>query len=69
MKMVDARGFLCPMPVVMVQKEVKKNNPAALEVLVDDQCAVENITRYANSCGYKVTVSQDGPDYKLNLSK
>ncbi len=67
--MVDARGFLCPMPVVMVQKEVKKNNPAALDVLVDDQCAVENITRYASSCGYKVTVSQDGPDYKLSLVK
>lgn len=67
--MVDARGFLCPMPVVMVQKAVKAENPAALEVLVDDQCAVENITRYANSCGYKVTVIQDGPDYKLNLTK
>ena len=67
--MVDARGFLCPMPVVMVQKAVKAGNPATLEVLVDDQCAVENITRYANSCGYKVAVSQDGPDYKLVLTK
>ena len=57
------------MPVVMVQKAVKAENPTALEVLVDDQCAVENITRYANSCGYKVTVSQDGADYKLNLTK
>ena len=67
--MVDARGLLCPMPVVMVQKEVKANHPDALEVLVDDQCAVENITRYGNSCGYKVAVSQDGPDYKLVLTK
>ena len=67
--MVDARGFLCPMPVVMVQKAVKAENPAALEVLVDDQCAVENITRYATSCGYQVNVTKDGPDYKLELSK
>ena len=57
------------MPVVMVQKAVKAENPAALEVLVDDQCAVENITRYATSCGYKVAVTQDGDDYKLNLTK
>ena len=57
------------MPVVMVQKAVKAENPASLVVLVDDQCAVENITRYANSCGYKVTVTQDGPDYKLVMSK
>ena len=67
--MVDARGLLCPMPVVMVQKEVKANHPDALEVLVDDQCAVENITRYATSCGYQVTVTKDGLDYKLDLTK
>ena len=67
--MVDARGLLCPMPVVMVQKEVKTNKPDVLEVLVDDQCAVENITRYAGSCGYQVTVTKDGSDYKLELKK
>jgi len=67
--MVDARGLLCPMPVVMVQKEVKASAPAKLEVLVDDPCAVENITRFAGSCGYKVEVSEDGRDFKLVLSK
>ena len=67
--MVDARGLLCPMPVVMVQKEVKANKPAALDVLVDDPCAVENITRYAGSQGYKVTVTEDGADFKLSLAK
>lgn len=67
--MVDARGLLCPMPVVMVQKEVKANHPEALEVLVDDRCAVENVTRFAGSQGYKVTVAEDGADFKLSLSK
>ena len=67
--MLDARGLLCPMPVVMVQKEVKANHPDALDVLVDDPCAVENVTRFAGSCGYTVTVSEDGPDYKLSLKK
>ena len=33
--MIDARGYSCPMPVVMVQNEVKKNAPASLDVLVD----------------------------------
>ena len=54
--MVDARGFSCPMPVVMVQKEVKKNAPDTLDVLVDNQCAVDNVTRFANNQGYNVTV-------------
>ena len=67
--MVDARGLLCPMPVVMVQKEVKANAPAALDVLVDDPCAVENVTRFAHSQGYQVSVTEDGADFKLSLSK
>ena len=67
--MVDARGLLCPMPVVMVQKEVKANNPEALDVLVDDPCAVENVSRFAGSQGYTVTVTEDGADFKLSLKK
>ena len=34
--MIDARGYSCPMPVLMVQKELKKNAPAALEGLVEE---------------------------------
>ena len=67
--MVDARGLLCPMPVVMVRKEVVEHHPEALEVLVDDPCAVENVTRFAGSQGYKVSVSEDGADWRLSLSK
>lgn len=66
--MIDARGLLCPMPVVLVKKEVK-NNPDTLEVLVDDRCALENITRFAGSCGYQVSYTQEGPDFRMVLKK
>ena len=42
--MVDARGYSCPVPVVMVQKALKDGNPATLEVAVDNQCSVENLS-------------------------
>lgn len=67
--MIDARGYLCPTPVIMVQREVRKSQPESLEVLVDDQCAVENVTRFAGSCGYQVGVAQEGRDYRLTLKK
>ena len=67
--MLDARGYVCPMPVVMVQKEVKAAAPATLEVMVDDPCAVENITRYGNSCGDTTEVTQEGRDFRLVLRK
>ena len=67
--MIDARGLSCPMPVVMTQKAIQKGAPATLEVLVDAQVAVENVTRYAQSQGYRVAVEPQGPDFKLTLTK
>lgn len=63
---VDARGYSCPMPVIMVQKAVKKEN-GDLEVLVDNRCAVENVTRFAENRGYAVTVQTEGTDFRLYL--
>ena len=68
--MVDARGLSCPVPVVMVQKAVKEgNNPDELEVLVDAMVCVENITRYADSQGYRVEVKEEVGEYRLTLKK
>ena len=67
--MVDARGLLCPMPVVLVQKEVKANAPQTLEVLVDDPCAVENIHRFAHNNGYEFAFEEKGREWALTLTK
>lgn len=69
MKQVDARGQLCPMPVLMVQNEIKASQPDTLEVLVDDRCAVENVTRFAGNHGYAVTEEVIGDEFKLVLTK
>ena len=67
--MIDARGLSCPMPVVMVQKEVKKNAPKKLEVCVDSMVCVENISRYAANQGYRVAVQEQDGEFVLTLSK
>lgn len=67
--MLDTRGFSCPIPVVMVQKEVKANHPAVLEVLVDNQCSVENVTRFGNNSGYRVAVMAEENNFRLKLTK
>ena len=67
--MVDARGYSCPTPVIMVQKAVKASSHTSLEVAVDNQCAVENVTRFAKNAGYQVTVSDFEGDFKLVLKK
>ena len=57
------------MPVVMVQKELKKSAPAELDVLVDNQTALENVTRFAGSQGYQVDSASEGADFRLHLHK
>lgn len=67
--MIDARGLFCPMPVVKVQQAVKATHPDTLEVLVDDPCAVENISRFAASNGYTATAVQNGEEAHITLTK
>ena len=67
--MMDARGLSCPMPVVMVQKEVKKNAPKKLEVAVDSMVCVENISRYAANQGYRVETEEKDGEFILTLTK
>ena len=67
--MVDARGYSCPTPVIMVQKAVRDGAPATLEVAVDNQCSVENVTRFARNAGNQVQVSDLAGDFKLTLTK
>ena len=67
--MIDTRGLSCPIPVVMVQDAIRKTGASTLEVLADAQVSVENISRLAANKGYQVSVTQDGPDFKLTLRK
>ena len=67
--MIDARGQSCPIPVVMVQNEVKKGAPSELQVKVDSMVCVENITRYAASQGYAVAVDNQNGEFLMTLTK
>lgn len=69
MATVDARGFSCPVPLLMVQEEIKKNDSAQLEVLIDAPCAVENIQRFAFHNGYQFEAVENGDEWTLKLSK
>lgn len=49
-KIIDARGFTCPKPVIMAKKamdECKKGD--VLQVAVDNEIAVENLRKLASS--------------------
>jgi TusA-related sulfurtransferase len=68
MAIVDARGLLCPEPVVLTQRAIK-DGTANLTVLVDAVAAKENVTRFAASRGYNVLVDEENGEWKLALSR
>lgn len=50
---VDARGLACPLPVVNAKKAAEEmKNGGVLEVLVDNEIAVQNLQKFAGQKGY-----------------
>ncbi len=68
MNTVDARGLSCPEPVIMT-KNAMASNENAYEVLVDNPTSKENVTRYAEHQGYKVSVTEADGEYTLSITK
>jgi selenium metabolism protein YedF len=53
-KCVDAKGLPCPEPVVRAKKALEEGGFEILEVIVDNETAVENVTRFATHGGHAV---------------
>lgn len=52
---VNAIGDACPIPVVKTKNAIKElNGPGEVEVLVDNEIAVQNLTKMANQKGYGI---------------
>ena len=68
--MIDARGYSCPEPVIMVKKalEQQRDNKTC-EVLVDNHAALENITRFVTHQGYAVESAEQGDDFLLKITR
>ncbi|RKD21611.1 TusA-related sulfurtransferase [Caminicella sporogenes DSM 14501] len=64
MDRVDARGMSCPQPVLMTKNAIK-NNPNYVEIIVDNNTAKENVSRFLKNNGYKVEISEVNEDYLL----
>ncbi|MGI6512867.1 MAG: sulfurtransferase-like selenium metabolism protein YedF [Syntrophomonadaceae bacterium] len=64
---VDARGLSCPQPVILTRKALEAGGPVT--AVVDNETAVENISRLAQGMGYDVEVEQHGNDYHIHIEK
>ena len=70
LKRLDVAGEICPWPVIMAMKEVKKlNSGDILEVITDHMPSTLNVPAAASKDGHEVMGSQriDDGVYKISI--
>ena len=68
MKKIDARGLSCPEPVLLIREAMKSGDESYIMV-TDNHAARENVTRYAEHEGYKVSVSENVGEYTMEINR
>ena len=63
---VDARGLSCPQPVVLTM-EALKQNAEAYEILVDNQTALNNISRLMKNAAKTASVTEKDDEYIIEV--
>jgi len=66
-KTVDARGLPCPQPVVLTLRAI--TDAAEVTTIVDNQAAVENVSRLARSQGCSVEVAEKEDGIHLSIKR
>ncbi len=70
MREIDCRGLACPQPVLETKEALEKlREGEVLRVLVDNEAAVKNVSRFAEAQGHTVRVSEAQDSYVLEITK
>jgi selenium metabolism protein YedF len=70
MKIVDAKGKLCPKPLIMTKKalgEIAENE--TLEILIDNETSMKNVTRFLEDHNMQIRMEKKGNVFHLLVSK
>lgn len=68
MEKVDARGMSCPQPVLMAKKAIERSSEG-IDILVDNNTAKNNVTRFLKNQGYKLEYKNEGEDILIIARK
>jgi len=66
---LDCRGLACPQPVLRTKELLYDQALDALEVLVDNLAASENVSRFLNSQGFDTEIKPQGADFLVKGRK
>ena len=68
MKLIDAKGKACPIPVILAKQAIS-DGADAFTIQVDNTTAVENLKRLAGNQGFTVSVREGDGAYSLDFAR
>ncbi|WZL73124.1 sulfurtransferase-like selenium metabolism protein YedF [Clostridiaceae bacterium 35-E11] len=68
-RQVDARGLNCPKPVIETKKVLDALTEGSVTTIVDNEIAMQNVTKLAKSMAYNVDVKEMNDNYYINIYK
>lgn len=66
---VDARGMVCPEPVVCAKKALEALEAGSLTAIVDDEVARDNVVSMARTMACQVRVEEKGDEFYIHIRK
>lgn len=66
---LDCRGLLCPQPVIQTKEVLAAMAGGRLQVLVDNEAARSNVTRFARSQGLAVDEREENGVFRLTIEQ
>ncbi len=70
MKVVDARGLKCPMPLIETKKALMDTaDGESIRILIDNETSVKNVTHYLEDNGIAVTTAREGDSWQLTVDR
>ncbi len=68
-KIVDARGQVCPVPIIMTKKALKEIEEGTIETLIDNEISKENLEKMAGEMGLSFKTTEENGTYSVKIKK
>ncbi len=62
---LDCRGLACPAPVLQAREMLEKGAPDSLTVIVDNEAAWQNVSRFLEYRNFQVSIEKSGHDFRV----
>ncbi|MCX7793317.1 MAG: sulfurtransferase-like selenium metabolism protein YedF [Thermodesulfovibrionales bacterium] len=69
MELIDARGIPCPKPVMLAEEALSRISEGIIEILVDNEASVKNLTRFANKNGFYTENLKEDNYWRVKIVK